>query len=70
MIQLAGLMEKAGTLETFDIELGRDMQKDPEMKAQVASLFKGLLVLNEMAVSSEVNLSLWAMQGLEELRKK
>jgi hypothetical protein len=45
------------------------MQKDPEMKEPVAALFKGLLVLDEMANSSEVNLSLWATQGLEELRK-
>lgn len=70
LIQLAGLMEKAKLLETFHIELGRDLQKDPTMKEPVASLFKGLLVLNEMATSSEVNLALWAAQGLEELRKK
>ncbi|MBX9622138.1 MAG: conjugal transfer protein TraD [Alphaproteobacteria bacterium] len=69
LIQLAGLMEKAKLLETFDIELGRDMQKDPKMKEPIAALFKGLLVLNEMAASSEVNLSLWATQGLEELRR-
>ena len=58
LIQLAGLMEKAGLLETFDIELGRDLQKDPEMKEPVAALYKGLLVLNDMANSSEVSLSL------------
>ena len=67
MIQLAGLMEKADLLETFGITLGKDLQKDPEMKEPVASLFKGLLVLNKMAKSDEVNLSLWAVQGLEVL---
>ena len=70
LIQLAGLMEKAKLLETFDIKLGRDLEKDPAMKEPVASLFKGLLVLNEMASSSEVNLALWATQGLEKLKKK
>jgi hypothetical protein len=68
-VQLGGLIAKAGLLETFQISLGADLQKDPETKEPVASLFKGLLVLNEMANSSEVNLSLWAAQGLEELRK-
>ena len=69
LIQLGALMDKAGLLETFQISLGADMQKDPEMKEPVAALFKGLLVLNEMAQSEEVNLSLWARQGLEALRK-
>jgi hypothetical protein len=63
-------MDKAGLLETFQITLGSDMQKDPEMKEPIAALFKGLLVLNEMAQSKEVNLSLWSWQGLEALRKK
>lgn len=67
LIQLAGLMEKAKLLETFHIELGRDMQKDPEMREPVASLFKGLLVLNEIAESDEVSLQIWAAQGLEVL---
>ena len=65
LIQLAGLMEKAKLLEIFHIELGRDMQKDPEMKEPVAALFKGLLVLKEMVESGEVSLKIWATQGLE-----
>lgn len=70
LIQLAGLMEKAKLLETFDIELRRDMQKDPEMREPVAALFKGLLVLKEMVESGEISLQIWAVQGLEELAKK
>jgi hypothetical protein len=69
LISLGGLVKKSGLLETFDIELGRDLQKDPEVREPVAALFRGLLVLNEMANSSEVSLSLWATQGLEKLRK-
>ena len=69
MIQIAGLLEKSGILDTFGIQLGIDMQKDPSMKHPVASLFKGLLVLNDMAKSDEVNLSFWAAQGLEALRE-
>ena len=67
MIQLAGLMEKAGLLETFGLILGRDFQKDPEMKESITALYKGLLVLNELAQSEEVHLPLWAQQGLEKM---
>ena len=66
MIQLAGLLEKSGLLETFQIKLGLDLQKDITMKEPIAVLFKGLLVLNELAKSEEVY-SLWASQGLEAL---
>jgi len=69
LIQVASLASKAGLLETFGIILGEDLQKSPEMKKPVASLFKGFLVLNEMAQSENVH-SLWARQGLEELKKK
>lgn len=67
LIQLGSLMDKTGLLETFQITLGADMQKDPEMKEPIAALFKGLLVLNKMARSEEVNMSLWARQGLDAL---
>ncbi len=70
LIALGGLINKSGLLETFQIELGRDMQKDPEMKEPVAALYKGFLVLKEIAESDEISLQLWAMQGLEELAKK
>lgn len=69
LIQLGGLIEKAGLLETFQIKVGTDLQKDIDMKEPVGSLFKGLLVLNELANSDETHRSLWAVQGLEELRK-
>lgn len=69
LIQLGGLIEKAGLIETFHIRLGMDLQKDIDMKEPVAAFYKGLLVLNEMAKSEEVNLPLWTVQGLKELRK-
>jgi hypothetical protein len=70
MIQIAGLLEKAGLLETFQIELGRDLQKDITMKEPIAALFKGFIVLDEMVRSEEVNLKVWVTQGLEALAKK
>ncbi|MBP6952364.1 MAG: conjugal transfer protein TraD [Alphaproteobacteria bacterium] len=65
LIQLSGLIEKSALLETFQITLGLDLQKDVTMKEPIAALFKGLLVLNDLASSDETNLHLWARQGLE-----
>ena len=45
-------------------ELGLDLQKDPGMRDPIAALYKGLLILNEMANSEDVH-QLWAQQGLE-----
>ncbi len=67
LIQVATLASKAGLLDTFGIILGEDLQKSPEMKEPVAALFKGFLVLNDLAKSDEVYLPLWVNQGLEEL---
>lgn len=69
LVQLGGLLDRSGLLETFQIKVGTDLQKDIDMKEPVGALFKGLLVLNELANSDEVHRPLWARQGLEELRK-
>ena len=65
LIQLGGLLESAGTLDVFGIPLGVDLQKDVAVKNNIAALFKGLLELNKIATSKEVNLNLWTLQGLE-----
>lgn len=70
LIQLGGLISNSGLLETFEISLGTDLQRDPEQKHQVAALFKGLVELNERAQSDDVHLPLWSMQGLQLLREK
>lgn len=64
LILLGGLISKSGLLETFDIKLGEDLQKDPDLKHQVAALYKGLSVINEMVHSGEAHLPTWAIQGL------
>lgn len=69
LVQLGGLVAKSGLLETFEISLGLDLQRDPELKHQTAALFKGLVDLNEMAKSDDVHLPSWGYQGLELLRK-
>ena len=70
LIQLGGLLELAGTLDVFGIPLELDIQKDISVKNNIAALFKGLIELNEMTTSSEVDINLWALQGLEEFKSK
>lgn len=70
LIQLGGLLESAGTLDVFGIPLGVDLQKDQSVKNNIAALFKGLLELNKIATSKEVDLNLWALQGLETFKLK
>jgi hypothetical protein len=65
LISLGGLIVKSGLLETFEISLGLDLQRDPDQKQQVAALFKGLVELNEMAQSDDVHFQLWGAQGLQ-----
>lgn len=67
LIQLGGLLEKAGLLETFGITLRSDLQKDLAMKGPIAALFQALLELNNMAQSEYANFTLWTQQGLEAL---
>jgi hypothetical protein len=67
LIQIGALAEKAGLLETFDLPVGSDFQKDPELKLQIAALYKGLLILNDMVTSDEYHMPLWSEQGLAAL---
>ncbi len=69
LIEVGALVEKAGLLKTFDLPLGRDFQKDPELKMQVSALYKSLLFLNEMVASGEAHIPTWSEQGLAALAK-
>jgi hypothetical protein len=67
LILIGSLVEKAGLLETFDLPVGSDFQKDPELKLQTAALYKGLLVLNDMVAAGEAHIPTWSEQGLAAL---
>ncbi|OJW49634.1 MAG: hypothetical protein BGO67_03770 [Alphaproteobacteria bacterium 41-28] len=67
LIQVGSLVEKSGLLKTFDLPVGRDFQKDGELKMQISALYKGFLVLNNIANSDEAHLQLWGHQGLAAL---
>ena len=70
LIQLGGLMERAGTLEVFNIPLGTDLQTDLSIKNNIAALFKSFLIINEMVTSKELDLNVLALQGLEAFKQK
>lgn len=67
LIQAGALVEKAGLLKTFSLPVGSDFQKSPELKDAIGALYKGLLVLNDMANSTDVHIPLWSQQGLAAL---
>lgn len=48
LIQAGGLLDKAGLLDEFSIELGADLQKNIECKDQVYALFGALLELRSL----------------------
>ncbi len=67
LIQVGALVEKSGLLETFSLPLGKDFQKDSELKLQVSALYKGFLVLNDIVAAGEAHIPTWSEQGLAAL---
>jgi hypothetical protein len=71
LIQLGGLIEKAGLLDFVELETGQDLQKDPATFEGAATLMGALLSLKESFLSEEADAQkmLWASRGKEELAK-
>ena len=67
LVEKAGLVSLA-LIETFDITLSADLQRDISMKHPIAALFKALLDLNELVQSDQSNRNVLAQQGLEALK--
>jgi hypothetical protein len=63
LIQLGGLIEKSGLLESFDIVIGDKLQQDLGKKEQVFALLGGLLELKEMMNQQEFPLALLSQKG-------
>lgn len=64
LIQLGGLVEKSGLVEVLGIEMGQDLQKDPNLFSKVAILSA---VLNEnttvLSNSSDQDIAKWIAMG-------
>lgn len=69
LIMLGGLIEKAGLLDDFGIELGADLQKDEDMKKPVSALFGALLEIKDMLHQEPAAIDLWALKGHKQLGK-
>lgn len=67
LIQLGGLIEKAGLLDEFGIELGADLQKDEDMKKPVSALLGALLEVKDMLKQEPAAIDLWALKGHKQL---
>ena len=52
-------------MESFELEVGDDLQKDIHKKDQVFALLGGLLELNEMMNQKEFSSDLLAQKGAE-----
>lgn len=69
MIQAGGLLEKAGVLQALDIELGDDLQDDPEMFERAATLLGALLEVKEQDPFAQ-HKTLWHQKGKALLGQK
>lgn len=69
LVALGGLVAKSGLLETFDITLGEDLQKNLNLQKPVAALFRSFLELNAMLKAGDLYIPLMVEQGLEEFGK-
>jgi len=71
LIQAAGLLEKAGLFECVGLEMGDDLQKDPETFEGAATLMGAFLSLCDTFHSqeSEAQKLLWAARGKHALAK-
>ena len=70
LIQLGGLIEKAGLLTLLDLELGQDLQKDFDTVNATATLIGSLLYLKEFfqGEEAETHKMLWCVRGKKVLR--
>lgn len=65
LIQLGGLVEKAGLVDTLALTIGADLQKDGEMEKPVAILLGALVFLER-----ELHAGAHPLEMLYELGKK
>ena len=69
LIQLGGLIEKAGLLALLDLETGQDLQKEEDTRDAAATLLGALLFLKQFfdGEETETQKMLWRLRGKEAL---
>ena len=63
LIQLGGLIEKAGVLDALEISLGDDLQKDVDVKEAMITLFGALIDMKETVLADPDQKHLCLLQG-------
>lgn len=65
-------MEKAGLLEMLELEVGQNLQKDPETFEAVSTLMGALLSLREafLTEESQAQKMLWNARGKKALAER
>ena len=58
LIQLGGLFEKSGLMETFDVQAGDNLQENLEKKENIFAILGGLLELKEMMRNGDFHIDL------------
>lgn len=69
LIQLGGLIEKAGLFEAIGLIPGSDLQKDPLMQPIALSLLGALLEIKQDLQTDQVSLEMWKLKAQEFLNK-
>lgn len=70
LIQVGGLVDRAGLLNDLGISPGDDLQKDPDALPKAAALFGALLEIKALLnVEPTHQKHLWEERGKEELGK-
>lgn len=70
LIQLGGLLEKAGLTDALQIEMGQDLQKDTDVFSKIA-LLMGLLeeTLKRLKHATPDEVTHWIQQGRSILKE-
>ena len=63
LIQLGGLVEKAGLMKNFGLESGDNLQEDLDKKENIFALLGSLLELKTMLENNEFHIDLLTQKG-------
>ncbi|WP_075261624.1 conjugal transfer protein TraD [Candidatus Odyssella acanthamoebae] len=69
LIQLGGLIEKAGLLDAIGLIPGSDLQKDPLKQPLALSLLGALLEIKQDLQTDQVSLEMWKLKAQEFLNE-
>ena len=70
LIQLGGLVEKAGLTDFFDLPLGADLQKEHNLEKSVAAFMGALVILSNDLQAGEYSRVLLEIKGLKALANR